>query len=631
MAWYDNPYVRVGGALLTGGGSELARGYFNAGDPYKNAAAGVQHVSDLGQQYSDRQWDRQMEGLQGAKDAYGSAQAWFNNSYGRQGTGAGENFYNQNQDRFQQPGAQQTAYSNFQNWAQNPANNETQNGATRANQYLNGPTASSGAYGSMGKGLQSYSGPQAGADQYGDNWSQYNMAGSAEAWQQANAGAYSQPTNAQSMFNQYGSQLAGPSRSEGFQLNAPTTLQGMNAGYQQFAQGPTALQGGEAENKGYIRNANQAKDYYASQVGQLSGPGQYEQFVSDDISGTNPELERARSKSLASLNQELARRGHFDSQGANHALGEMEGSFQAADYQNRAQRAQQAQGMQLGRIGQGGQLSGQVAGLEVQRGSSLAGMDQMKEQAMLARMGLGLQAGQAASAEGMQGQQLGLQAAGQADSAQLARLQGMSNMGAQADQLRLQQLSQGQNAANDAQSQMLARLMGGQNAANSVDQTQLGSDQQGLARMLASYQMAQGSDSSNLARAQQMFNMGQGVDQSNMARFGMAADQAQALDANSLQKLIAQGGAATSAQNAEAQRLRDSMGAQFGISNGIAGQYGQFYGQGGQLSGAAFSDAMNAMANGYGLQAQGEGAQNEYMMKLLAMGAQAYGKTKGAG
>jgi hypothetical protein len=624
---------RAAADVATGG---LYEGYKYFGDKaaegYNTAAKGAALANQQAQAFSEEQWKRMMEGLQGAKDAYGPAQNWFNQTYGQNVPGAAEKFYSANQDKFQQPGAQQSAYTDYRTWAQNPANNETQNGATRANQYLNGPTASSQAWGSMGQGLQSYSGPQAGQNQYGQNWSQYNMPGTAEAWQQANAGAYSTPMNSQNTFAQYGQQLAGPGRSEQFQVNAPNTLQSMMGDYRAFSQGPNALQSGEAENKGYIRNANQASDYYQSQLGQLSGPGQYEQFVSQDISGTNPELERARMKSSMALNQDLARRGHFDSGGANVALGEMQGSFMAQDYQNRAQRAKDAQAMQLGRIGQGGQLAGQVSGLDINRGTALAGMDQMNEQAQLARMGLGLQAGQAASGEALAGQQLGLQAAGQADNQQLARLQGMSQMGSQADQLRLQQLAQGQGAANDSQSQMLARLMGGQNAANSVDQTKLASDQQALQRMLASFNMAQGADSSGLQRAQQLFAQGQGVDQSNLARFGMMGDQAQALDQSTLAKLIAQGGAAQGAQSAEAQRFAQSMAAQMGISNGIADQYGKFYGLGGELSGDAQGYALNALMAMYGLQGQGQMAQAEVPFKIggtVIDGYKAYNGAKG--
>lgn len=618
--WEDLKYI--GGKI--GEGAEWAwnKGpggsldYFSGKQGLAHAAAGAKDVSDQTLAFSKEQWERMMQGLAGAQGAMTPAQNQFNNTYGQQGPSNSQNFFNQSQASFGTPSAQSKTFQNFSNWANDPANNATQHGATKASQFMTGPTASSTAHKEMGGVLQGYNAPDAGKRQFANSQPTYNQAGAGESWYDQNRPKLDARTGAEIAYGTASGQLGTPGRSEQFQVQAPTNLHQGNDARQSWANGPGLGEQNVAENKGFIRGASQAGDYFASQRGALEGPGAYENFVSQDISGTNPELDRARRKSAANINQDMARRGHFDSGGAAIALGESEGAFQAADYQNRAQRAQTAQQMQMGRIGTGGSLAGQAAGTDISRGTALHGIDMGNEAAQLARREFGLRADQATSGEGLAGQQLGLQAAGQADSSQLARLQSLSGIGAQADNSSLQRLQLGQNAANDAQSQQLNRLRDAQAGANSVDSTQLAGDDMALKRMLASFNMAQGADDSNQTRANALFDQGQKIDQAALERFKMMGDQASSLDNNDLARLLGQGGLAKNADEMEQQRMRDAFLAQLGISKENAGLYSDFFGKGGALSGSAFSDGMNALANSYGLAGKAKNATSDFLMQL---------------
>jgi len=606
--------------------------YKHAGDPYKNAAAGARDISQQGQAFSSEQWRRQMEGLDRAQGAYAPSQSYWQSAYGSQGPGAMENWWNQNQSQFTRQPLQQQAYNGYQDWMNNGVN-ATQQGANAANQYLGGPTAASQAYGAMGQGLQSYSGPTSGQEAYRFNQGSFQQPGAGESWYANNQNRYNTSGAANDVYQQFGQQLYGPSRSEGFtpQTADPQRAERDWLQAMEWSKGQTAGQRNEGENKGYIRDAGDISQYYQSQMGQLAGPGEFEQFMSADINGNNPMYERTKQRGIAQVNQEMARRGHFNSDAAIDRIGNYTAELDAQDYDRRRQSAQAAQQMQLARIGQGTSSAAASSANKIAQGQGLQGIDVQNEAGELNRKQFGQDATNAYMSNMRADQELAMRAAGQSDQAKLARLQGLQGMGTAADQGNLSYLNAGQNAASDAQAQQLARLMGQQNAANSVDQTRLASDQQGLARMLASFNMAQGSDQSGLARAQQLFAQGQGLDANMMARFGQQGQMAQGIDQQTLAQLLGAGGMAGQAQGAEQQRLQQAFASLFGLNNAQAGQVGQFYGQGAAASGTAFADAMNALANSYGLQAQGQGAGREFLMQLMGLGIKGAGVAAGAG
>jgi len=599
MAWYDsipNPFSASNiGATGVGGGT---------GNQY--AANGAQLASDQYRQFSDEQWRRQMEGLGGALGSYGPSNDYWQRNYANQGPGAMEQWWAQNQGQFSGDTNQGNAYRDYRAWMNNPANNATLNGQTTAQQYLAGNTAANDSYYANRDKLSNYSGPQ-------NTQSAYNLAnlslrqpGAGEDYWAQNQQRYNTGGAARDVYDLYSGQLAGPSRSETFDRNSALEIESTKSDAKKqldamlsWSGGPTAGQKNEAENKGYVRNAGDISQYYQSQLPALSGPGQFEQFMSADINGNNPLYQRTKEKGIAQINQEMARRGGFNSGSAIDRIGNYTAELDAQDYQRRRDAAAQAQQMQLARIGQGTQTAGASSANKLQQGQALQGMDVSNEAGELGRKQFGMSAVQNQMQNELAAKQFELQSAGQSDRSKLERLQGLQGMGSAADDSTLGFLNAGQKAANDSQSQMLARLMGNMNAGNMADQTKLASDQQQLARIMASFGMAQGSDQSNLARAQQIFNMGQGVDQSMMNRFGLQQNMAQGTDQFNLARLLGGGQMAGNVQDSEQRRMAQAFASLFGMNNAQAGQYQGFYGQGGQLSGQEFDNAMNAMVDAY--------------------------------
>lgn len=611
---YINPFA----------GAQSGLDYIGGKGGYNIAANGAQAAGDRSAEFSGTQWDRQMEGLGKAQGAYQPAMDYWNSQYGAQGSGAGENWYSQNGGAFNNPQRTSTTFDASRTWAMDPNQNATQGGAWQATNFMGQANGADNAYHTMGAGLaQPYYGPQNGGQQWAQSQPQFNQSGAAENFYAKNQPRYNTQTNANAYYNQAAQQLTGPSRSASWTASDPDAQAVVDHdNNQRWAQAPNSLAQNEAENKGMIRGASQAHDYLNSQMGALQGPGQYEQFVTADINGANPLYDRTKKQGIATINQEMARRGGFNSGSAVDRIGNYTGALDAADYENRANRAKDAQGMQLARIGQGSQSAQGAAGLDIQRGTSLGGLDAQNESAAIARRNYGLANNQQFFDQNMATNRLSLDAARQADDSTLARLMGGGQLSAQADNSDLNQLNAGQRASSDAQSQMLARLMGGMNSSNQLDQTRLASDQQGLARQMGSFNMAQGSDALNMAKAQQAYNMGQGVDQSNMARYNMLGQQGQNADQFDLQRLLGQGGMAFNAQNADQARKAQAMAALFGIDNAQAGQYGNFYGAGGQLSGQAMTDAINAWANSAQLRGQAENAGGQALLKGAGLYAQ---------
>jgi hypothetical protein len=141
--------------------------------------------------------------------------------------------------------------------------------------------------------------------------------------------------------------------------------------------------------------------------------------------------------------------------------------------------------------------------------------------------------------------------------------------------------------------------------------------------------MGQGLDANNLARGTALFGMGQGMDQQAMAQYGMYGQLAGQQDQAAMARLMGAGQMAGNAQGAEQQRQSDMFAQLFGINNAQGNQVGQFYNQGGQLSGQSFNDYLNAMLNSYQLDAQGGAARAQLPFQVANTGIQAYKAYKG--
>lgn len=704
---------------------ERAQGMASGSGPYGGAAAGARQVSGGFADLANTQWDRMQQGLDKAQGAYAPSQALWNQSYGSPQTSNLNNWLGQNYQQFgdqrslTQPsnstGAMQQVDYSMQDpsWTQTAASNQmatlggnnSQDYYQRMGSQYQQPTAVSSAY------------------QPGN----YQQPGAGEDFYSQNSLAYGQNKKAADVYLQYGSQLATPGQSEGMKYRDTTQMQGFAGGLpgqqgigqtNRDAQGLQNIYAGanntqrmspqlEAsyqnaaytqrstpELQGIYNDANrtqamspelQARTRGADDVARFAGQqmpglgrqGLYEQFVQSDITGRNPLLERGLDQGLARVNQEMARRGHFDSGGAATGIGNMVGQFEAQDYQNRADRAQSAQQMELSRIGQGQSLAGasaqnklaisqqlqglagqtsqerlaqgnalqglagqnsqellgqsaglqglygQMSGERMAQGQAFQGLAGQRDAETMGRLGQQLSANQFASGESLANSQGRLQYAAQGDQARLARLMGLSGMASAGDQSGINALNAQQGAAQNAQAMQLARLQGGMGAANMVDQNRLAMLQGGMGA-------ASTADASKLAQANSIYNMYQGVDQQRLAQqqlYGQLANQSdqQRLQAEQqqLSRLMAGQSAYGAVDTQNQQRMNDGFAARFGLDTNQANLYGQFYNNGSQMYGGSMTNSLNALGNSYGLQAQQQAADDRAPWEALKFGIDA--------
>jgi len=592
-----------------------------AGSPYEDAAAGLRGLAPEIKAFSDTQWNRQMGGLDKAQGYLGDAMNYWQSAYGSRGPGAMENAWSQVGNKYLNPTASSGALNDYQRFmGQGPMSYDF---ANRASGLAGGQVDYSGLSNQL-----------AGSGQASQFWAQnqgrFGAPGAAESWWAQNQGTFNRPAASREVYDQFGAQLYGPGRAEQFQVTGPSWGStdekiATAMGYAQQAQAPTRLEGAQGAEVGNLyRGANNVNQFAGSAMPQLQGRGVYEQFVESDIYGNNPAMEMERRKGLASINQEMARRGHFNSGGANTAIGEFLGTLGAKTYEGRAQRAQQAQGMQLSRLGEGRQLAQAGSGERMGQAQGLQGLASTQDAQRLDRQQFGANTALSAADKNiaqqntnLQAEQLKLQAAANADSSRNARLQTLQGMASAGDDAWMRQQQLAGQFANQAQSAELARLMGGMNAGNMADQGQ-------LARLMAQFQMGSQANDQNLARGKFQFDMGQGLDATNLARYGMLGQFSNMADTNNRAALDSYFRAAGGAQDAESARLRDAMSSLSQLAGGQANLVAGFYGAGGQLSGQSFSDYINALANAYSLQAQGGAARAQVPFQLANMGIQGY-------
>jgi hypothetical protein len=544
---------------------------------YKTAAQGAALASQGYAQLAQDQWNQAMYGLGEANNAYAPSNALWSSLYGSRGPSALDSWWTQNQGAFGDQTQGDRALQDFRS-------------------YMGQPTSSGSAYTNAMSALGGYgTGTQDFYNRFGNQLQQRSA-----AEQAYNPGAYATPGRAEDFAQFAESRLGGNGAAENLRWQDVGNVQN-------FAQSLAGRQGIGQTNEmagelgGYYRGANDVSNYAAGQMGALQGPGAYEQFVTQDINGTNPELERATNQGLARINQEMARRGAFSSGAADTSIGNFLGEQAAADYQNRAQRAQQAQQMQLGRIGAGQSLAQASAQGQLAQGQALQGLAGQQDTETMSRLGQQLQAQQGASSEALANNQGRLNYAQAADQSALARTQALGQLEGQAQQMQL------------------ARLAAGMGAAGQSDQGQ-------LARLAAGYGMAQGADAAQLARAQGLYGMAQGTDAANMARYGMLGQLSGQQDQAALARLLGAGGLAGQVTQADQNALNAMFAQRFGIDQGISGNIGNFYGMGMNAYGQDSGDALNALANYYQLLGLGQNANNPMERAGVALKAYNAGK-----
>ena len=195
----------------------------------------------------------------------------------------------------------------------------------------------------------------------------------------------------------------------GYQYALNTANQGPGVGEQAYSQvAPTYQEPGFGETVGYrtyqsLQQPGEMSQFAQGQGRQLEDPGMYEQFVQGAMSGNDPALELARREGLASINQEQARRGHFESTGADKQVSDFNARLEADRYRQMADMARGSQEMQMGRLAQG---QGLAAGTSGER---------------MAQLGMGLGAGAQAQNFAMDRAAGLMDAAGAAQGLQMGR------------------------------------------------------------------------------------------------------------------------------------------------------------------------------------------------------------------
>lgn len=133
---------------------------------------------------------------------------------------------------------------------------------------------------------------------------------------------------------------------------------------------------------------------------------------------------------------------------------------------------------------------------------------------------------------------------------------------------------------------------------------------------------ALGNFNSGLA-AQQYNQMGQlanNAQNGQQQRVGLSGQLAQTADQGDLSRLNSFFGVAGQAQGLNNGQINSMLSQQMGIDNGASGLVGGFYGNGGQLSGQALTDSINAMIQAGQATAQGKQAQQGQVMGLAGLG-----------
>lgn len=573
---------------------------------YDTAAQGAREADRRFGDLANDLWGRQMEGLGKAQDQYGASNAYWG-QYANAGPGQMENWYDQYGGQFTRDPNSQSAYNGVQTFMNNPT--WAQGTFGNSQPWMQGPSSSREMQGTLDKNLQ---GPGQSTYAYGTNQPMYTQKGSGEQRWQDTQNQYSGRSNAGDVYDLYSGQLAGPGRSEGFNVdqNAITGNLDQFAGNIEKKQGTAQVEKSAGELQGLYRGANMGGNYAQSQRGALEGPGIYEQMITNDIMGHDPAHQMNLDEGTARINQEMARRGQFNSGGANTAMGKFIGQEQATDYNNRTQRAAQAEGLQLARIGQGTQTMAAGDQSRLGQGNALQGLAGQRDTELRSRLDQQLNAYNSASQAQLGAQGLAMNAAGQADNAKLARLMGMSGMASAGDQSSLAYLTAGQQAANSAQGLGLQRGRDFMTAAGQVDESD-------LARNKQRFDMTQGADASDLAKFKGNFDMSRELDRGDLDKQRLNLDAAGQLDDQTLKRLLGFAGVAGQAQGARDDRMGRVMGARSGIDSGIAGLIAQMYGQGGQQYGGAMGDSINAGANAYGLQGQGQNSGSRFAQDLL--------------
>jgi hypothetical protein len=569
-------------------------GFFGGGG--KGAEKAAQGARDVANRYnylardSKVMWD---DGTNTGLGMYQPSQDLWSRTYGQNTPGAMEQFYGRYGSQFQDPTATSGALKQYQEGMGTTGGNLTMAGVSAMN-AINQPSLQRDFYSSYGSQLAH---PGRTNQAYADSAEAYKKPGAQEDWASTLGDTFSRMNAGVERRNAEAyAQLQNEGRTEQFK---PETVSRMGALANSIGkmQGTAQVETASPELQRYYRGASDTSDYYGSQQRALQAPGAYEQFVTNDIYGRNPAHERAMNEGLATVNQQMARRGAFNSGAAMTGIGNFVGKMEAEDYQNRSNRAAQAQQMQMGRIGQGTQTAQASAQGKLAQGSALQGLAGQRDTEKDRRLDQFIGVNQAASGEQLASQRLGLDAATAADQSRMARLKLGSDVNMQGADAQRQSLGLQNSIYGDSQQFGMDRAGASVRDAGAADQAQ-------LARLMGGFNMSQSADSDALRRAQMGYDVNQGMHDSELARYGQLGHFAGQQDQQTLARLMGMGQMAGAAQSGQQDRYGNQFDSQFGINSAMAQLYANMFGGGMNQWGGYMDSGLNALANSYGLQGQ---------------------------
>jgi hypothetical protein len=594
-----------------------------------------------------------------------SATPWLENAFGQYGSQyqqptATSQFYGQAGAALGQPSATAGAYGQYSGYLSQPTATGSVFGA--AGNALSGPTTSQNTYGALAgmlgqptatSGVLDYAGSTLGGpsdsrqlyDTIGSQYLQpsasgqvYNgLAGSlsgpsaTQQYYSQNGGAYGAPTaiGNLSASNPYGSPLVGEQLgAHAMDLYGNSTYSHDNLGNAMAnANAPSELAQNASGIQGLYNGANYTQGFIGANGSQLSSPGALEQFAAQDLNHTNPYFDMLQKQQADTIDQAAAARGAYGAGGSMAAQALGSANLRAQQYQQEGQLQGSAQQAQLSRLGLGANVAGQASQERMSQGNALQGLYQNM------------------FGDRMQGQQLGLSATGQADTANMQRLSGITNMAGLADQSTLARLGGQANLAGAASSSALDYLNSGLGAAGAADST-------GLARAGMLGTLAGQSDTQRLAGLSGLSNLAGQSDQTTLGNIGMLGTLSGQQDTQSLNRFnSAMTGAGqvdqsiannfsllgNMAGNVDTQGLNRYSAAMSG-ANQVDSQNLARLGLQGQLAGQVDSTGLNWLNSYFGQAGNAQGAgqtrtDNELnqLFQSAALQAGLYGQFYGAG
>ena len=367
------------------------------------------------------------------------------------------------------------------------------------------------------------------------------------------------------------------------------------------------------------------------------------------MEGDNPYIRQLEEEGMASLNQQMAKRGHFNSGGANVALGKFAGQMGAERFRDMAEMTKGAQQMGLARGQQGlgyAQASdtGRLARGEGVRGEATGkqALSGQMEGERFNRESLSAQIMQDVTKNMMGDRDFDMRSAGQADDMKLRRLQGRDALAGQNDRTNLDYLNAGQGAAFRAQGAGEDRMgraygMGNQQDTYNLGKTMASMDAAGQNdRMyLDDYQMrgnlAGQMDTTGLGRMMSQIQGAGQLDATQLARLGQYMQGAGQADDVQMRRTMGQGALAGQMQDYGRQNMMDTYGMLQGAGGAQAGNIANYYGTGMNAYGQHGSSALNAQMDMYLMDQQRKERQRSLWQTIAPIAGAAGGFFLGGG